>query len=454
MKKKIFQNINFKISNTLPKGSIIILGISGGSDSIALLNMIKNLKNDYQIIACHMNHMIRNSKSDADEMFVKKICKEANVKLIVKKVNIPNLSKIEKFGLEEISRIKRREFFEYNFKKFNAKKIVLAHHLDDQVETFLMRLSRGTSLTGLESIKENDGRYFRPMLDVSKDEILEYAQINNLEWREDETNKDNLFTRNFIRNKIIPLFKELNPKFNNSVNNIINIIKETNTYIDKNIEVFLKKNISIENNIIILNLLSFSGKPKAFIFSVIAMVLKKFFSLNQNLIYKNMEDTHALITKKGPSGQVNIKNNIVIEKGYSKLFFYNLKKIPNKDFFYKTKELKSSSFDFFKLHITKDINKKGYSYFTIKNTDNILIRSFKKGDRISYSKNKKTKKLQDIYINEKIPKLARNYIPLLILNNDIIKIPFVDAKTSSESISKYDLIGIKITSKLIEKMIK
>tara|TARA_Y100000287_G_scaffold22860_1_gene15706 strand:- start:1319 stop:1822 length:504 start_codon:yes stop_codon:yes gene_type:complete len=167
-----------------------------------------------------------------------------------------------------------------------------------------------------------------------------------------------------------------------------------------------------------------------------------------------MEDTHALITKKGPSGQVNIKNNIVIEKGYSKLFFYNLKKIPNKDFFYKTKELKSSSFDFFKLHITKDINKKGYSYFTIKNTDNILIRSFKKGDRISYSKNKKTKKLQDIYINEKIPKLARNYIPLLILNNDIIKIPFVDAKTSSESISKYDLIGIKITSKLIEKMIK
>ena len=454
MKKKIFQNINFKISNTLPKGSIIILGISGGSDSIALLNMIKNLKNDYQIIACHMNHMIRNSKSDADEIFVKKICKEANVKLIVKKVNIPNLSKIEKFGLEEISRIKRREFFEYNFKKFNAKKIVLAHHLDDQVETFLMRLSRGTSLTGLESIKENDGRYFRPMLDVSKDEILEYAQINNLEWREDETNKDNLFTRNFIRNKIIPLFKELNPKFNNSVNNIINIIKETNTYIDKNIEVFLKKNISIENNIIILNLLSFSGKPKAFIFSVIAMVLKKFFSLNQNLIYKNMEDTHALITKKGPSGQVNIKNNIVIEKGYSKLFFYNSKKIPNKDFFYKTKELKSSSFDFFKLHITKDINKKGYSYFTIKNTDNILIRSFKKGDRISYSKNKKTKKLQDIYINEKIPKLARNYIPLLILNNDIIKIPFVDAKTSSESISKYDLIGIKITSKLIEKMIK
>ena len=179
------------------------------------------------------------------------------------------------------------------------------------------------------------------------------------------------------------------------------------------------------------------------------MVLKKFFSLNQNLIYKNMEDTHALITKKGPSGQVNIKNNIVIEKIF-KTLFYNLKKIPNKDF-YKTKELKSSSFAFFKLHITKDINKKGYSYFTIKNTDNILIRSFKKGDRI-YSKNKKTKKLQDIYINEKIPKLARNYIPLLILNNDIIKIPFVDAKTSSESISKYDLIGIKITSKLIENL--
>ena len=180
MMKKIFQNLNSKISKFLLPNSKIILGLSGGSDSVALLDIFLNSGNNYNIIACHVNHGIDIGQSKLHEEFVKKLCKKMNVKLLIKRIDIPKLSHKHKLGIEEMSRLKRREFFEKSLNKFNASKFVLGHHLDDQAETFIMRLIRGTSLTGLESIKELDGYYYRPMIAIEKVEIIKYLKELNV----------------------------------------------------------------------------------------------------------------------------------------------------------------------------------------------------------------------------------------------------------------------------------
>ena len=231
-----------------------------------------------------------------------------------------------------MSRLKRREFFEQSLNKFNASKIVLGHHLDDQAETFIMRLIRGTSLTGLESIKELDGYYYRPMIAIEKIEIIKYLKSNNLQWVEDLSNNDSKFTRNFIRANIIPLLKQLNPNFNNSIKNTIKVIGNTNTYVNKKVDKFINNKIIESKSIKIIKIEEMKKIPRALNYAIISKVLKEYFSLKDNLIFKNVEDTYALMLSKKPSGQVFIKKNIIVEKGYEKLYIYDAKKIPKKEF--------------------------------------------------------------------------------------------------------------------------
>ena len=120
-----------------------------------------------------------------------------------------------------MGRTRRRIFFEEVCEKVKADKIILAHHEDDQVETFIMRLARGTGLNGMECMKINDGIYFRPMLNASKKDILEYLNLNSLNFVQDDSNFDTNFTRNFIRLELLPKLQELNPKFNNAISNLI-----------------------------------------------------------------------------------------------------------------------------------------------------------------------------------------------------------------------------------------
>ena len=453
MMKKIFQNLNSKISKFLSPNSKIILGLSGGSDSVALLDIFLNSGNNYNIIACHVNHGIDIGQSKLHEEFVKKLCEKMNVKLLVKRIDIPKLSHRYKLGIEEMSRLKRREFFEQSLNKFNASKIVLGHHLDDQAETFIMRLIRGTSLTGLESIKELDGYYYRPMIAIEKIEIIKYLKSNNLQWVEDLSNNDSKFTRNFIRANIIPLLKQLNPNFNNSIKNTIKVIGNTNTYVNKKVDKFIKNKIIESKSIKIIKIEEMKKIPRALNYAIISKILKEYFSSKDNLIFKNVEDTYALMLSKKPSGQVFIKKNIIVEKGYEKLYIYDAKKIPKKNFKYEVKWSDNKEYDFFKILFTTKLKKENYSYFKLNPNDKIVIRTFKNGDKIFYTKNK-SKKLQDIFVNEKIPKFARHFIPLLLVGNEIIKIPFISAKSVKElTTNKGKLIGVKVTSDLLNKII-
>lgn len=210
------QNMYEKIRNyvrthgLLEQGDIVIAGISGGADSVCLLCVLMEMKEEYglKLAAVHVNHGIRGEAADADESFVEKLCRSAGVPLTCFHINVKKLAEQEGLSEEEAGRTARRRAFEKTAKEYGAGKIALAHHKNDNAETVLLNLARGTGLKGLGGIRPRSGMYIRPLLAVSRQEIEDFLQKKNQPYCMDATNYEDTYTRNRIRNHIIPYMEQ------------------------------------------------------------------------------------------------------------------------------------------------------------------------------------------------------------------------------------------------------
>ena len=227
-----------KENNLIQKKDVIVVGVSGGPDSITLLTCLNKYK-DYlniKIICAHINHLIRKDSTD-DEQFVENICKKMGIKCYIKRAEVEKIAKEEKRGTEEVGRKIRYDFFDEVAKKENANKIAIAHNMNDNAETMLLNIIRGSGLTGLEGIQpEEYGKYIRPLINCKREEIEEYCIKYDLKPRIDSTNKENIYRRNIIRNKILPELKELNPNIVQSLSNLSKIVKVQNIHIKNEVE--------------------------------------------------------------------------------------------------------------------------------------------------------------------------------------------------------------------------
>ena len=220
----------------IKNGDTIVIGVSGGPDSMALLNSLINLneKNGlhYKIVVSHINHGIR-EEADSETLFVQEFCKEKQISCYVKKEKVEKLAKVQKIGTEEAGRKLRYDFFEEVATKENANKIATAHNANDNAETVLMNIIRGSGTSGLKGIEaERDGKFIRPLIECTRNEIEEYCKEQNLKPKYDKTNMKNIYTRNKIRNILIPLIqKEFNPNIVSSLNRMSQIAKEENEYL-------------------------------------------------------------------------------------------------------------------------------------------------------------------------------------------------------------------------------
>ena len=236
MTQTLYQNLNSNIEKFLKKNQKIVVGVSGGQDSCVLLDLLLKSDLNLKIHVCHFNHMIRGNSSDSDQTFVQKICQKNSIPFYTKKFDIPRASRLLKSGIEVTGRSYRKKFFEEVATMTNSSLIVLGHHNNDQIETFLMRLIRGSSSKGLTSMSILEGIYLRPLLDIAKVQIEEYSRSNNISWVQDETNSDESFTRNNIRKNLVPFFFKLNPNFDQTLKNNLYHISEQNTFIDNHIK--------------------------------------------------------------------------------------------------------------------------------------------------------------------------------------------------------------------------
>ena len=264
---KLEQNFldTIKENNLINKGDVIVVGVSGGPDSITLLTCLNKYKDYFEIklICAHINHLIRKDSTE-DEQFVENVCEKMGIKCYVKRAEVEKIAKEQKKGSEEVGRKIRYDFFDIIAKKENANKIAIAHNMNDNAETMLLNIIRGSGMQGLEGIQaEEYGKYIRPLINCSREDIEEYCEKYNLQPRIDSTNKENIYRRNIIRNKLLPEIKELNPNIVQSLSNLSKIVKVQNMHIKNEVENIYNKIATEELNTNNLQNKNDSSMPKA-----------------------------------------------------------------------------------------------------------------------------------------------------------------------------------------------
>ncbi len=249
MKEKILNTINKY--NLIKSGDKIVIGVSGGPDSICLLHVLNILKDklNFNICVAHINHMIR-EEADMETEYVKKFCEQINVECYIKKIDVIKIAEQRKMGTEETGRNIRYAFFEEILQKTGSNKIATAHNSNDKVETVLMNILRGSGISGLKGIEAiRDNRFIRPLIEIERSEIEKYCDANKLTPKIDKSNLENIYTRNKVRNIVIPYIKqEFNPNIIKTVNRLSDVATLEDEYLKEITEKEYERLLSNEGN--------------------------------------------------------------------------------------------------------------------------------------------------------------------------------------------------------------
>jgi len=316
---------NILKNNLIENGDKIVLGLSGGPDSVFLFHALqylqKSFKNkyniNYDIIICHINHMIR-EEAKADENLAKKYAESCGYKFYVLEKDVHALAKKQKISEEECGRNVRYDFFDKILMENNATKIAVAHNACDNAETILHNFMRGTGLNGLCGIALKNGNIIRPILNIKKDEIIEYLAQNGIEYNIDKTNNENVYTRNKIRNDLIhKIEKEYNPNIIETINRMSININDDMEFIDSVAnDKYNEMIISKKNDVIKLDIREFKNLKKAIKTRIILLAIKNILGNIKGIERKHLDDISILFDNSitGKKYSIGNKFNIIIEK--------------------------------------------------------------------------------------------------------------------------------------------
>ena len=456
MTQALYQNISFNLNKFLKPNQVVLVGLSGGEDSSVLLDVLLKAELNLDIHVCHFNHMLREKDSNDDQGFVEDVCKKYNLPLYIKILDIKRAAKFLKRGIEETSRLYRRKFFEKTALNINSSVVCLGHHNNDQIETFLMRLIRGSSLKGLSSMSIIDGLYFRPLLEISKTEIQKYSKEFNVSWVEDKTNTDEKYTRNNIRKNLVPFIFKMNPNFNETIKNTLGHISEQNSFVMNHVELLQRKLIKqVNNSDFIIPLKKFNKLSLFERRELLFSFLNKKVSKDVFVSFKNINDLVSLASSKSASAKFFLTKQIQIQKGYDFLFIQlNIKKNDKYDI--KINSLGSWEDNNLVIKINKyeNVNNSSIKFFDFPSNEiDIKVRNFKNGDRLRL-KNSHEKKLQDIFTDNKVPQFIRSKLPVFETKGQVFYIYGLDVVTEymADNASNTS-VGILTYSKNLEKLI-
>jgi len=456
MTQALYQNLNFNLEKFLKKKQAIVVGVSGGQDSSVLLNLLVKSKLNLKINVCHFNHMLRKESSDLDESFVEDLCNKYSLPYFFKKLNIRRASKFLKKGVEETGRLYRKKFFEKIADQTGSTIIVLGHHNNDQIETFLMRLIRGSSPKGLSSMSILNGLYFRPLLEISKKEIEEYAIEQNIPWVEDKTNADEKYTRNNIRKNLVPPIFKMNPNFSETIKATLEHISDQNDFVINRIQLLEKKLIKrIDSNDFIVPLKKFNKLSHFEKKELLYSFLNKRVTKDVFISFKNISDIVSLASTNNASGKFFLTSQVQIRKGYDFLFV-QLNPIENDkyDINIQSTGLWKDNSLIVKIDKYDNIQNFPTKLFDFSSNEiDIKVRNFKNGDRVKL-KNSHEKKLQDIFIDNKIPQFMRSKLPVFETKGKVFCIYGLDIDTEyiTDRVTNTS-VGISAYSKNLEKLI-
>lgn len=392
----------------LSKGDSVLIALSGGADSILLAHFLLQIKEEYalDLIAAHVEHGIRGEESMEDAAFCEEFCKKNGIPFKILHIDAPKEAKHFKMGVEEYSRKARYAFFD----TIDCDKIATAHNLSDSIETLLFRMARGTSLKGMCGIPPKRGKIIRPLIGLSSSEIRAYLNRNKIPFRIDSTNHDDGYSRNYIRNQILPLMNNLNAQFEKHTSRLLESIQRDEDFLEKHTD-RIYNGLFSDHKLIIDRFNKLSASEK---YRVIARWL------NENHLPVNDNVISGVLALSVSNSRFQICGNVYAVSAAGSIRIADIHE-NNGEICFKVSENVISVKEF----LNKcEFHNKPFDFYCDcdKIVGNVVVRSRKAGDEISIQGRNCTKNLKKYFNELHIPPEIRNSIPVIADDNGIIGI--------------------------------
>lgn len=416
----------------IQKDDRIIVGVSGGADSMCLLRILMELQKTYRLdlFVVHVNHGLRGEEALRDQSFVEKFCRKEGLSFICYTEDIRGYSRTHQCSLEEAGRILRYQAFEREYKLHDCNKIAIAHNKNDLAETVLFHLVRGTGLKGLGGMEPVREWYIRPLLAVTRTEIEAYLKQEGQDYCTDSTNFQTDFTRNKVRLQVLPLLEEVNSQAVAHIAGASAQAREVEAFLEKETNNLFAKIVTSENGLYFVNIESLIKEEPVLVKRVLRQMIGKAANRLKDIEEVHIQSVYELLGK-GVGKQVSLPYQLFARCDYRRLIIgkkdsseelQSTNKITNLPMSLQVPgtylvheagiRLDLSTMEYKKImDIPKIKYTKWFDYDTIKNT--IFLRTRKPGDFMQINTEGGTKSLKDIFINDKIPREERDNIPLL-----------------------------------------
>jgi tRNA(Ile)-lysidine synthase len=426
---------NILEKNLISLGENILIALSGGPDSVFLFHNLRRLREtlSFNLYASHINHMYRGKDAMHDEEFVRNLCDKYGIKLFVKRKNATEYAKELKVTEEEAGRVLRYNFFKENLREIGEGKVALAHNLNDQAETVLQRIIRGTGIDGLSAMSFQKDNLIRPMLNISRYEIMNYLHENNYEYCIDITNTQDIYGRNKIRLNLIPYLEQnFNPNIQSSLYRMSEAMERDKKIIEKYIESKFSEALKEKSDMrIVLDLNLLKALDIGEIGRIIRRGIEELKGNTVNIEMKHIDSAINLISSGKTGKRINLTDGFTVEISYNN-FIVNktVEKVP--DFEYNIvlnrlnyiEEINKTLFatvsdteDMSEVNI-KDKDIVSIDYNLIKGS--LVARNRRPGDSMIPCGMMGSKKIKDIFIDLKIPKEERDTKLIIADDENII----------------------------------
>lgn len=416
----------------LSKGDRVVLGLSGGADSVALLHVLLAFRQSLgiEIFACHINHGLRGQAADEDQEFCRQLCQKWDLDFFVHQADVRALAKAWQRSEEEAGRIVRYDFYNKLLKETASNRIATGHHKDDQAETILHHIIRGTGIEGLTGIKPvRDHKYIRPLLCVSRLEIEDYLREKGIAYRIDATNLESDYTRNRIRNELLPQLLDYNPALVEGLSRLGSIAYEENDFLSKHTLKLLKERAILGQDYIDFDLKDLSTIHIALQKRLFRLALKKLKGDLDGIGYTHIEDIVKLVAGSEVGSFITLPGGLFARLGYKELRLTKRPARTGLDYFEVSLDIPGQAFiEQLGIYVAGEYVSRDQVVYSddcifvdgVKIRGRLRLRQRKAGDRFKSLGMAGSKKLKDYFIDKKIAQDQRDRVPLLVDDDNII----------------------------------